>query len=418
MRDMTQTRIGRVVVTVFGAATLIAGCAMDGPGGTVPVVGDPAGEPVAAGPGGEESSPEVALEPNPRPATPESESTAGVLPQEEAPPETPEVVDPLGEEVPPEEVPPTERPEEPTVEEPEVEEPVEPAPTVGSGWTAASAPDLGLLHDVWVGDDDIAWIVGDDGRVSTGGVETPIAPSPGAQAAGPLYSVYGRGADVVAVGAAGAIHRRTAGAWVIDENTQSTADLFGVWMSPEVESYKGVAVGADGAILISSWEGEWWPMYAFTDEGDLTGDLYDVWGADNWGIWAVGADGIIMQYNGKHWGWVDSGTDSDLVGIAGSSSGQIFAVGADGSIVLKNGEAWSVYSSGLQPGVNALWVTGWGTPWFAGDDGAMFKLAGKAWSWNTVDSGTGEHLYGVHGGGETLWVVGDNGLIHHRPLGY
>jgi hypothetical protein len=69
--------------------------------------------------------------------------------------------------------------------------------------------------------------------------------------------------------------------------------------------------------------------------------LYDVWGNSASDVFAVGAGGTILRYNGSAWSAMASGTTSILWDVWGSSGSDVYAVGDGGTILHYNGSAWS-----------------------------------------------------------------------------
>ncbi len=61
--------------------------------------------------------------------------------------------------------------------------------------------------------------------------------------------------------------------------------------------------------------------------------LEGVWGTASNDVWAVGAAGTLLHYNGVAWSTVLSGTASNLNSIWGTAANNIFAVGQGGTIL-------------------------------------------------------------------------------------
>ena len=292
-----------------------------------------------------------------------------------------------------------ERPEEP-VDEPD---PIEPNPPMGDDLSDES---LGTLRGVWVSDSGELFVGGDEGQVHRWNDKQGWL-AHGDAAAGALLGLHGRGETVVAVGENGAILRDGKA-----ESSGASADLNGVWFTDKTQGYGGFAVGDDGTVLHSSWEGEWWKMYAFADGGDVTANLNAVWGADNWDVFAVGDAGTVLRFNGKHWGQVNVDLEGDLVGVSGTTyagSYELWIVAADGSIARGNEEQMWVYDEAL-PGVTSL-AMGAFSPTVVGHSGAAWKMSGKAMSWFDVDSGTDADLHAVTAFDGVAWAVGSGGAV-------
>ncbi len=101
--------------------------------------------------------------------------------------------------------------------------------------------------------------------------------------------------------------------------------LFKVWGSDAGNIW---AVGAGGTIL--QWNGKVW--HPSRDSGTKKA-LYSVWGSDANNVWAVGAGGMILRWKDGMWSSLDSGTKETLFDVWGSDAGNIWAVGEAGTIV-------------------------------------------------------------------------------------
>ena len=106
-----------------------------------------------------------------------------------------------------------------------------------------------------------------------------------------------------------------------------------------------IAVGAGGAILRSTDEGQTWaPLNSGT-----TADLYGVSYGDPNNVYAVGANGTILHSPdfGQTWTRQNSGTTATLYQVSGFSSGT-FVVGANGTILRAppSGQTWARQNSG------------------------------------------------------------------------
>ena len=129
----------------------------------------------------------------------------------------------------------------------------------------------------------------------------------------------------------GLVIDKVGGDWVASRvGTGTTAlPLFGVWSSTVgADTY---AVGLGGAIYKRAEGAE-----DFEPEASpAPGDLYAIYGIAPDRIWAVGANGMIVEYDGIDWSGVPSGTSQDLYAIHGSSDGSyVVAAGNRGTLVI------------------------------------------------------------------------------------
>jgi hypothetical protein len=83
--------------------------------------------------------------------------------------------------------------------------------------------------------------------------------------------------------------------------------------------------------------------------------LFGVWGSSSVDVYAVGAEGTILHYDGISWSQMDSGTVNDLYDVWGTSSSDIFAAGRGGTILHYNGNSWSAMESNTDDSIEAIW---------------------------------------------------------------
>jgi len=157
--------------------------------------------------------------------------------------------------------------------------------------------------------------------------------------------------------------------------------------SPSVLSWKPVSVGATAA-------------------------LWGIWGTSASNVWAVGAQGTILRYNGSAWAKVASNTTSDLFGVWGSSASDVWAVGAGGTILHWTGSSWAGVASGTSKTIQGVWAWSASGAWAVGWNGLVLRYNGATWS--EVASGTKKKLNGVRGlNASDVWIAGEGGTILH-----
>ncbi|MHB8809711.1 MAG: BACON domain-containing protein, partial [Desulfobulbaceae bacterium] len=83
--------------------------------------------------------------------------------------------------------------------------------------------------------------------------------------------------------------------------------------------------------------------------------LHGVWGESSANLYAVGAKGAILHYNGKTWTGMESGVTESLYGIWGSSATDVYAVGEKGVIVHFDGTSWSAMPVVVPETFRAAW---------------------------------------------------------------
>lgn len=132
----------------------------------------------------------------------------------------------------------------------------------------------------------------------------------------------------------GLIFERTQGAWVAQTvlaNT-STVPLFDAWQASPASDL--IAVGLGGQIFRRAPDLTW-----TADASPTTQDLYGVFGTAPDRVFAVGANGTVLRYDGATWSPAPAGTSQDLFGIDGTEDGRLtVAVGRRGTIITLEGE--------------------------------------------------------------------------------
>ena len=220
----------------------------------------------------------------------------------------------------------------------------------GTRWTIdappAGTPSARTLQGVWSDGPKNAWAVGTQNTIvhfdGTSWAVVSETARPVA-AADSYYSVWGSGSDVWITGDATLIHCRSV-------------------------TICGVEASGGGA-------------------------LYGVWGSSASNVFAVGANGRILRYNGTSWAPMSTPTNRALVRVAGSGPSDVWAVG-DSVVIHYDGAQWSTVpmtgdlqrllswvslssqSAFLQIG---LWVRGPKEVYLGGDNGLVSRWDGSRW---------------------------------------
>lgn len=80
---------------------------------------------------------------------------------------------------------------------------------------------------------------------------------------------------------------------------------------------------------------DWQAMESGTDQ-----DLNAVWAASGSDVFAVGAGGTILRFDGNSWQPMNSGVTVDLFGVWGTASDHVIATGDQGTILVFDGSDW------------------------------------------------------------------------------
>ncbi len=116
---------------------------------------------------------------------------------------------------------------------------------------------------------------------------------------------------------------------VVTETSSVPLPLFAVWSSTAGADL--VAVGLAGSIFRRTAGEDDWKQ----EPSGTTQDLYALYGSRSDDLYAVGARGTIVHYDGVGWQGVPSSTARDLYTITGSlDETTVVAAGAEGAVVI------------------------------------------------------------------------------------
>lgn len=256
------------------------------------------------------------------------------------------------------------------------------------------------LRALWVGDNNNAWAVGNNGTVLKWNGTAWTNQTSGISSN--LRGVFGLGLnDVWTVGWEGAIFRGSGSVWSPQMSDITAESLYGVWGTSANNVWVAGNLG-----MIRFWNGVVW-----TDQpSGVTAQIRDLWGVSINNIWAVGEGGTILKWNGSTWTPQSSGTTQSLWRVWGTGINNIWAVGDGGTILKWNGSAWGVQNSATTQGLVGIWGTNDNNIWAVGDSGTILKWNGV--SWMAQNSGTTQNLADVGGANiNSAWAVGDSGTI-------
>ncbi len=130
---------------------------------------------------------------------------------------------------------------------------------------------------------------------------------------------------------------------------QNPPHLYGIWGISKKNLF---AVGATGTILRYDGDGDDNNTFDFDWETMKNPDvntytLKSIWGISDRNVFAVGENGTILRYDGDGdddgnddylWELMTSGTNENLNGVWGSSDTNVFAVGENGTILRYDGD--------------------------------------------------------------------------------
>ncbi len=124
------------------------------------------------------------------------------------------------------------------------------------------------------------------------------------------------------------------------------------------------AVAVGGGATIRHFDGVGWrrrevqpvALPGREEPWEITKALHAVWGAAPDDVWAVGAGGVIVHWDGVAWRYVPSPDERlrTLWAIWGRGADEIFAAGAEGVVLRFDGGGWRVEESGTSVTLEAI----------------------------------------------------------------
>lgn len=130
--------------------------------------------------------------------------------------------------------------------------------------------------------------------------------------------------------------------------------------------------------------------------------------------WSVGANGIIMYYDGANWITVSASslTTNQLNAVSMTTSGDFgFAVGIAGTMLQFNDGIWSVGTSGTSVNLNSVFTVSKNNAWAVGDAGTILHWNGTNWSIAASPVSTNLNSISMIPDGTFGFIVGDSGTI-------
>lgn len=232
------------------------------------------------------------------------------------------------------------------------------------------------------------------------------------------------------------------GIWGTAANNVYTANYLGLWKYngstwatiPEARwrtfydvygtsSSNVFAVGADG--LIMRYNGTTWTAQRFNGTTVANEPLYApvnparkyalraLWGlpAQNFTV-TVGDSGTVLYHDGTTWTDFSVATNAALTDVWGTDYNNFYATTSDGRLLRWNG-SYLAYVPGVNaPGpLNAVWGTSASNMYVAGDNGMLYRFDGT--NWTRIWLPTRATLYAVWGtSSSNMFVGGEEGALY------
>ena len=145
--------------------------------------------------------------------------------------------------------------------------------------------------------------------------------------------------------------------------------------------------------------------------------LHGIWGSSPTQVFAAGAGGTILGYNGSSWTSIASDATSNLWDLWGSSGADIHgaaeATAGTGQRIHFDGTAWRHDSVPSTASMYSVWGTSPSNIYFSGSSGTLLHFDGVS-SWTPIETGTLSPLLGIWGSAPNdVYIVGLNGTALH-----
>jgi len=146
-------------------------------------------------------------------------------------------------------------------------------------------------------------------------------------------------------------------------------------------------------------------------EAGTTSNLLAVF-EDASSVFAVGANGTLIRFDGARWTPLATPTTLSLNAVWAASVDNAFLVGMGGSIFHYDGRNVVRLAAGSSASLRGVWGRAPDDVTAVGDNGTILAFDGA--EWKRMFSGTSSRLRGIHGAEGRLFAVGDNGTILSR----
>ncbi len=296
-----------------------------------------------------------------------------------------------------------------------VDQPVPDASQTPPTWTKMPTLSKQNLRAVWGSGKEDVYIVGNSGTILRHDGRKPTGfPWWTAMTSGvnnTLLGVWGaREKDAVAVGSGGMILHYDGLSWKkADSGTNRTFSA--VWGSGPFDLLATDTAG----FLRHSAKAQLPPKWQEIKPHQTPKRLDGIWGSSKSSIYAVGAGGLVLYFNGTAWKEMINTTKVDLYAVWGTKSGKVFAVGEKGTVLLYDGTSWKQMMSNSTEPLFGVWGSSVSDVFAVGDKGTILRYNGTGWA--AMTSGVTEPLRGVWGASSNdVFVVGDGGtILHYGP---
>lgn len=186
--------------------------------------------------------------------------------------------------------------------------------------------------------------------------------------------------------------------------------LQGLWGNPTKEG-EVWAVGGGGTALQRVADGSGWVSHP----AGLPNDLSSISGVSSSDLWAVGAGGVILHWDGQAWQRdTTAGTTIPLAGVSSVNANEAWAVGAQGTLLQMQNRLWRPKASNDINNNDLYHVLAFSASsvFAVGTRGIVQQWDGISWNPKPYTTMMPRELYGLFGfNANQLWAVGELGVI-------
>lgn len=236
-----------------------------------------------------------------------------------------------------------------------------------------------------------------------------------------LFAVFGKSGTYWVAGAGGVRLRDVGAGYAMVTGDAETASFYSIGGSDAAD----VWAGGDGGLLTNY---KTTPIAAWTPKPQNPRQtVRAIYGFNSKDVWAVGAAGQILHYDGTTWTQVPSGTIQDLNGIWGATSNDLWAVGNNRTVLRYDGKQWAGRGLGdaVMTDLHAVWGSSSANVWISGAssnpmENHLVHFVGAAESALVLTSGTGTlpaftTIWGMSP--DSFWVGGGSIAANVLPAG-
>ena len=275
----------------------------------------------------------------------------------------------------------------------------------GLRWQDRSPGVTTRFTSVWCENAQRAWVVGDRGEMLhwDGGWTVPAA-----QHVGPLRSLANTSQGPLAVGEYNTVLRRGSRGWQREQG--GVADRY-----PNVELYDmhGTqpddiwAVGAQGAIV--HWDGKAWQAF----DPISSRALRAVWAVSPSDVWAAGDQAAMLHFDGVRWRARKTGGTGIINDLWGAAKNDLWAASWEG-LSHWDGASWTVAPGNTEMNMMSLWGASASDIWATSSHDLIKHWDGHTWNDAKLGVPVESFLGSVHGSGaNNVWVTASDYYLHY-----